>query len=728
MPDRSTPKATPPPRRGRGAARSRLGCVTCKGRHVRCDEAYPVCSHCSRLQLECRYLRRPRGNHNVGRTPTAGLHPKPQRKLLPLPSSSVPPPMPMDSPSPMTSSNTNNEEQGPFTLTEDHMAQFMSLPWLDDSMAVFGHGVREVPDLGTTWTGEFGGFLEPTTSASLDGESQGRLSSLPCIELERGPGNLPTPIPSTIRTLPHSHSDAEPTTDPPVLSKEVLTRTDQKYHGNSRQSTNNVSQGYPSSQSSDDLAMFGNIMQPPAAMLMGGIRRWRYLQRYLLGLGSKNNAVMNALLCLEEVLARDDSDACDQASDSDDSANRIAERYEAAKRQVIDQASGKHHLGEQEMNELLAAVFLLAWIQVIRDRGTERSDSTFPCDQADVIISSGCNWNWYSRQLLSWFNSLDSKATHLGGSPLLSPKALNIVSRYPIQIVSCNYEESKERQNSLGGQEDFQTMSAGSVTDISEHGDSATVVPALTTVDVKEIVLRAILQPAAEWYLQTQAYFRHIGSLDKHHRSRFTPDDELEVALVGKQFQAELWDLWAQRPSAISLTADDLARTVAPDMATRLEEIFSVYLASFWILFVYLHRVSWWHLAHTSTVEGALNETWEFMQRSYGERDDCGQYKTVHPALMWPVFVFGAECPDESRRQWAIAQLRGLAKPRPVLEVENGELDTLPAFRMSRGATKNAKRAALLLESLIEKQGEIRGRVDDRDLAMEMFGCHFSIV
>lgn len=175
-PDRSTPKATPPPRRGRGAARSRLGCVTCKGRHVRCDEAYPVCSHCSRLQLECRYLRRPRGNHNVGRAPAADLQPKPQRKLLPLPSSSAPPPMPMDNPSPMTTSNTHNEGPGPFTLTEDHMAQFMSLPWLDDSMAAFGHGGREVPDFGTTWNEEFGGFLEPATSASLDGESQERLS------------------------------------------------------------------------------------------------------------------------------------------------------------------------------------------------------------------------------------------------------------------------------------------------------------------------------------------------------------------------------------------------------------------------------------------------------------------------------------------------------------------------------------------------------------------------
>lgn len=84
------------------------------------------------------------------------------------------------------------------------------------------------------------------------------------------------------------------------------------------------------------------------------------------------------------------------------------------------------------------------------------------------------------------------------------------------------------------------------------------MVPTLTMVDVKEIVLRAIFQPAAEWYLQTRAYFRRIGSLDKHRRSIFTPDDELEVALVTKRFQAELWDLWAQRSSTISLIANGL--------------------------------------------------------------------------------------------------------------------------------------------------------------------------
>jgi hypothetical protein len=153
-----------------------------------------------------------------------------------------------------------------------------------------------------------------------------------------------------------------------------------------------------------------------------------------------------------------------------------------------------------------------------------------------------------------------------------------------------------------------------------------------------------------------------------------------------------------------------------------------VYLASFWVLFVHLHRVCWWHLAHTPTVSGALEETWKLMQCSYGESDSSGQHKTVHPGLMWPVFLFGAECDDDFRRNWAVEQLKALGKSKPVLQPEKRHQDTLPSFRLSQGATRNAKRAALLLESLIRKQEEMGCRVDDRDLAMQMFGCYFSIV
>jgi|SRR5688572_30200035 hypothetical protein len=39
----------------RRPARSKTGCTTCRVRKVRCDETRPRCSHCFRLNLECRW-------------------------------------------------------------------------------------------------------------------------------------------------------------------------------------------------------------------------------------------------------------------------------------------------------------------------------------------------------------------------------------------------------------------------------------------------------------------------------------------------------------------------------------------------------------------------------------------------------------------------------------------------------------------------------------------------
>uniref|UniRef100_A0A0D2Y1T5 Uncharacterized protein n=1 Tax=Fusarium oxysporum (strain Fo5176) TaxID=660025 RepID=A0A0D2Y1T5_FUSOF len=74
----------------------------------------------------------------------------------------------------------------------------------------------------------------------------------------------------------------------------------------------------PTSGRSEDKSpfkVFGKIMQPPAAMLMGGIKKWRHLQQYLVNLASRNDAVISS-----------------------------------------------------KMDGWLAAIFLLAWIQVLRDR------------------------------------------------------------------------------------------------------------------------------------------------------------------------------------------------------------------------------------------------------------------------------------------------------------------------------------------------------------------------
>lgn len=39
----------------RGHVKSRLGCLSCKRRRVKCDETHPVCGQCGRLKLSCSY-------------------------------------------------------------------------------------------------------------------------------------------------------------------------------------------------------------------------------------------------------------------------------------------------------------------------------------------------------------------------------------------------------------------------------------------------------------------------------------------------------------------------------------------------------------------------------------------------------------------------------------------------------------------------------------------------
>ncbi|KAF5983332.1 monophenol monooxygenase [Fusarium bulbicola] len=475
------------------------------------------------------------------------------------------------------------------------------------------------------------------------------------------------------------------------------------------------------------LKVFGKIMQPPAAMLMGGIKKWRHLQQYLMNLASQNDVVMSALLGLDKLLEWDSiRDSITTTCDIQDHVLNSFNTTTCAIQQDLSQVECSK--ASSKMDDWLAAIFLLAWTHVLRDRVEYDSGCLFPTELADAIITCSHDWNWYSRQLLSWFNSLDSKASYLSGPPLLSSTALQVVSRYPIQIISCDYEESKYRRDSLGENQDFQVLSQSPLSEVSEHGDSGIVVPARSPCDIKETILRAILQPASEWYLKTQAYCRQISSLDKHHCNRFTPDAEMRVSLEGKRIHSKLWGLWAQCPSVISLSTAELSMSVAPDVAMRVREVSNIYLASFWILFVCLHRICWWHLPHTEAVTGALEKTWEHMKNSYGESDDRMQEKTVYPALMWPVFIFGAGRKTSEHRSWAIEQLKALGKARPVLKSEARSLENLPAFRISHGATKNAKRAAFLLEALTRKQEESNCRFDERDLAMDMFNCYFSIV
>jgi hypothetical protein len=56
----------------------------------------------------------------------------------------------------------------------------------------------------------------------------------------------------------------------------------------------------------------------------------------------------------------------------------------------------------------------------------EATHAAFPTELAESVITGETNWNSASKCLLQWLNSLDAKASHLGGRQLLSPKSLEV--------------------------------------------------------------------------------------------------------------------------------------------------------------------------------------------------------------------------------------------------------------------------------------------------------------
>ncbi|KAL2204132.1 hypothetical protein CC79DRAFT_1312399 [Sarocladium strictum] len=79
------------PRRQGYRGRVRTGCLTCRARKVKCDEARPMCSHCNRLMLQCIYKSpistRQTANKErlqVGQLPDANELTSPSRSESPL--------------------------------------------------------------------------------------------------------------------------------------------------------------------------------------------------------------------------------------------------------------------------------------------------------------------------------------------------------------------------------------------------------------------------------------------------------------------------------------------------------------------------------------------------------------------------------------------------------------------------------------------------------------------
>jgi hypothetical protein len=251
-------------------------------------------------------------------------------------------------------------------------------------------------------------------------------------------------------------------------------------------------------------------------------------------------------------------------------------------------------------------------------------------------------------------------------------------------------------------------------------------------------VFHAILQSALEFHLVSQSFSRRIGSHDRHHRSRNTVEDEYDVITACKGLEVELRGLWRRRPRVLDLTAKDLSDIISHDIAMRLDELFCVYIATFWAHFLYMHRVAWWDLPHSTTAKKALRMTWRLARRSVGEPEDYDENdasactrpspRKLHPGLMWPLYMLGCETPSLFEQQWTISQLQSLGEKNGSSGLEDVHDDALPLDHLEQKGTHNAVRVSVLLRETIERQNKTGARVDGKYLSLELFGCQFTII
>ncbi|KAH0427676.1 C6 finger domain-containing protein [Colletotrichum camelliae] len=490
------------------------------------------------------------------------------------------------------------------------------------------------------------------------------------------------------------------------------------------------------------LKQFESELRPPASLVGIDPFGWRRIKRYVIQKAKEGNEhVKHALFALSMITFNfGHANGSTQAGGTSES---LSWQLHEAARVSMEIALRSEGWENKHSNTLLVTLFLLAWFEITCDNA-DNARPSFPSTLAEDIIMKGRDWNSGSTHVFQWLTLLDSKMSHMGGRHLLTEGA-HRVALQPRPAVPP--DEDIDDEDSEISVESWEPSSNGS-TRVNGYPKTSqkrlayllssqpplSPSPAIIRADIFNI----ILQPAFEFHIKSQAYSRRIGCHDRHHRTRETPEDEYEVITACRGYEEELQELWKHRPGILNLSADQLKHFVSESIAKRLEQLFSVYIATFWAHFLYIHRVAFWSLKHTAIARKAVKETGNMLRRSVGQgatdvvfdADVPRQSENViHPGLMWTCYLFGCEVADPVQQDWTVRQLRALGELQPC-EAGSADEDAarLQSTRLDRKGAQNALKVSELLKALVDRQESTGARVDGKYLSQEIFGCHFYII
>ncbi|KAL3460352.1 hypothetical protein BJX64DRAFT_186895 [Aspergillus heterothallicus] len=671
------PKARGP---GRSGPRRRTGCLTCRSRKVRCDEAKPKCANCTRLRLQCVYRsviisgievnERPAQSRTRARSSTSST----TQDIEEL--ESPPAKVNKDESTRRASHTVRPDNQfglgfGAGQLHDDsclvsqqqqqHILSPGALPAPDfsipfDMLGFIGEITSEFQQKHMDLTNGTAIAPSPTALAEIDGG---------IFQDERqmawGPGGL-----GNMDILPETelHLAQHPPSDGDIWEEQLLEH-------------------------------FRESGPPPT--IFGPVDlEWAYVRDIMLAQSHDCQALLLAIFCYSDI----------HKAWVDGTQWKFGPNYHTQASEEI-QTLLIGEMREPVLKRVFASILLLMLAELISPDRWHPATSFLHTSYLLVqrFHDRTNTWTGFGQLIVSWTSLLDIKALVAGrdGDALaelgsLTPK----LSKHNTSSTSSAHQQPEAQEGS------------------DQEPDPLLNIPTY-------LITSSITVPAFTFFLRTQQIIRRIVVIDLHHRTRGTVADEFEVLQIAHTVSADLESLWNTRPQILDIYSSSgaeehkLQEILAPKVAVSIVRTFRTYVANFLALFVYLHRVAFAIYPRTDRVYRAVDQIiWlakeEASRQPTSDGAMEGDWGCIPIGFVWPLFIAALEGSIE-QRSWIVGAMQKMAALAPS-GLGSGTGTGHP----------NAGKVLVLLEEMTRRQDASRTWADSKCVRRELFADFFVMI
>jgi hypothetical protein len=188
-------------------------------------------------------------------------------------------------------------------------------------------------------------------------------------------------------------------------------------------------------------------------------------------------------------------------------------------------------------------------------------------------------------------------------------------------------------------------------------------VPSLSHLDTDQHPERclydAIADPIFAFYLRLHVMSHRVANVTHYHRSRTTPEDQVEVTGLMDTLKTDLADLWANRPVPLRLLPDKIREHFSSQISEPLIALSGLCIAAFHTEHIIIGRILGDQPFPSPEAKDALDQIQVIVDGDWNVFDG----HSLNPGYARPLFAYALEVCDKSQSSWAADRLRQITQP-----------------------------------------------------------------